>query len=506
MMLADGGGGSVRTSPVTQNQLAPQQPVRQDAQVEEAVSETVRFAQTHLADPAYVIQQTLADPSLDQGRKDEYVARIAELAGGEIGFCTIEGTFGPEQAGKILNALEDIGTAYTGPATPELRTEVTEAFGRAVDSGRLDADDVYDLVDPARIESSDGVRQLLTGVNDGAVLNRVADRLLTDAHREGYDINDSTKGVSALVAAADVAGMAADKGWSASANAVMQEIAAHPEKVAGDLTLTQAMMATSVMGSAMNGPVDGRTGFDALAGLVNGVTDAKLQPATDALFRDLVRSDTDNAVGGIDQSTNLSGGLNDLGAYFERHVDRLVEDDWRGTNTGGPETGIVADFAEKVMLHEDYGRGDQTAQALSGYIADKADVIANPDAAMDNRSDAARGLGTLLGSLQQAGSRHVEEAGSQAKDGLGLLRQVIDLAGDKVASKAGPVGSAAYGATMDRIADALEGVARGAAQDDIDGAMGELIKGAQAVRSAIRELDGDILDAFDQRAGQYQPK
>lgn len=503
MMLADG-GSSVRTSPVTQTQLAPQ-PVRQDPRVEEAVSETVRFAQTHLADPACVIEQTLADPSLNQAQKDEYVARIAELAGGEIGFCTMEGTFGPEQAGKILKALEDIGTAYTGPATPELRDQVTGAFGRAIDSGRLDADDVYDLVDPARIESSDGVRQLLTEANDGAVLNRVADRLLTDAHREGYDINDSTRGVSALVAAADVAGMAADKGRNASANAVMQEIAAHPEKVAGDLTLTQAMMATSVMGSATNGPVDGRTGFDALAGLVNGVTDPSLQPATDRLFATLIRSDTDGAVGGIDQSINLSNGLNDLGAYFDRNVDRLVEGDWRATNTGGGEQGLVTDFAEKVMLHEDYGRGDQTAQALSSYIADEADMIANPDAAMDDRSDAARGLGTLLGSLQQAGSRHVDAAGSQAKDGLGLLRQVIDLAGDKVAGQAGPIGSAAYGATMDRIAEALEGVARGAAQDDVDGAMGELIKGAQAVRSAIRELDGDILDAFDQRAGQYQP-
>jgi hypothetical protein len=49
-------------------------------------------------------------------------------------------------------------------------------------------------------------------------------RLVTDAERMGYNSNEYQRGPDTLVAATGVANMAANQGWTASANAIVQAI------------------------------------------------------------------------------------------------------------------------------------------------------------------------------------------------------------------------------------------------------------------------------------------
>ncbi len=283
MHIADaGGGGSVTNT-------APPACVVSDSKVKGAVEQTVAATQfgqqTDGAQAAYQIQQTLARSDLTQDQKDEYLAAIVQMAGGQSTFC---GSVDERTSDKLLNGLNDIGTAWTDPATPELRDQVTDGIARGVADGRLDADDLYGLVsEPAGA----GARQLLTDVRDGTALASVANRLVDDARAQGYDINDHQTGPQTLTAAADIANMAAAGGNRSAANAVLAEITRVETKgpVAGkDMTLTQAMMATTVGGGQWNN-LYARDGFHALSGLLNSSTqNAANQPAQDKLFADLV--------------------------------------------------------------------------------------------------------------------------------------------------------------------------------------------------------------------------
>jgi hypothetical protein len=488
VMLFEGGGGMTAGQTGTAASAS-------DPQVQEAVDRTLQYAEMRPESQvvAYQISEVMNDPSLTQEQKDAYIAIMAGLADGVGGaFCIPDG-----QAEAIRRAFNDIGAAWTDPATPGLRQQVTDSIARNVADGRLDVDEIHALV---REPGSAGARELLTGIRDGAVLSGVSDRLLADARREGYDINRYERGPELLTAAADIANMAAANGYTGSAGAVLAEIdrVMHAGPVAGDMTLVQAMMATSLGGLA---ELPGRDGFHALAGLLNSTAQtASNQEAQDRLFATLVRSGDDSYVGGLDQAGDVSGALDELGVYFEDNMDRLVAEDWRHTNTGHHLDGLVTDFTEKVMLHDGYGRADQTAEAMSDYIAHQAEIIADPDADVSEAEDAARALGTLLGSLELAGERYVDDAGGRAETGLGVLRSVIDLAGTKIASKAGPVGSAAYNATLGAIADGLKDAAVRAAEGDVDDVFGEIVNALQGVRLEINHLDGSILDAFDLRA------
>jgi hypothetical protein len=90
----------------------------------------------------------------------------------------------------------------------------------------------------------------LSGVRDGTALASVANHLVDDAHGQGYDINKYQTGPQTLTAAADIANMAAASGNRSAANAGLAEITRVEAKgpVVGEMTLTQAMMATTVGG------------------------------------------------------------------------------------------------------------------------------------------------------------------------------------------------------------------------------------------------------------------
>jgi hypothetical protein len=484
---------------------APAQPSLSDPKVDEAVETTLRFTE-HLGDPAYAIEQTLADDSLSQAQKDEYLARVIELAGNSSAMCTPYGSIDGERSQKLIDALERIGTAYTDPATPELRSDVTAAIGRAVDSGRLDAADVYGLVDPERNAISDGARELLTGIRDGAVLNRVADRLLGDAERLGYDINEYERGPEALTAAADIANMAADHGWTASANAIVAEIDKTMKEgaVAGDMTLVQAMMATS-LGGSYGSPVEGRTGLDALAGLVNSArsNDPKVAEATDSLFATLVRSGTDEAVGGLDQFGEKDESLAALGTYFNTNISRLIEDDWRKANTGGEQNLLVRDFTQNVLLEPDFAGRDATASAITDEMRRLSGIIDNEQAPMDARESAANSFGTLLGSIQQASASYVDKARGDTEEKVELVRGFTDLVTDKLLERGGPIAGEVGGRFVDAAWEQLATNAEEGAQAHVDDATGGMTATAQAFRDAMSPLDAKILNAFDMRVNLY---
>ncbi|WP_404335009.1 hypothetical protein AB2M62_14980 [Sphingomonas sp. MMS12-HWE2-04] len=507
--MLDPGGGTGGVSPsvgVTAQNQAQAAATRPDPKVEEAVQTTLRFTE-HLGDPAYAMQQTLSDTSLSQAQKDEYVARVTELAGANANVCTAAGSVTTEQSQKLVDAFERIGVAYTDPATPELRSQVSDAIARGVDSGRLDADDVYGLVDPSRNAVSDGARQLLSGVHDGATLNRVADRLLTEAQHQGYDINKYERGPETLTAAADIANMAADHGWTASANAVALEIDAQTAKgpVSGDMTLVQAMMATTVSGNAYGNPPEGRTGFDALAGLVNSArsNDPAVGKATDTLFGTLVRSREDGAVGGIDQYGDNAAPLGELGTYFNANASRLIEADWRKANTGGPENGLVRDFMREVMLEPDYKGRDATAATVSDEMRRLSGTIDNGALPLADRQTAASSLGTLLGSVQEASRSYVADAKGDAEDKIDLVRNFSDLVTDKLLAKGPPIVGDVGGKLVDAAWGALADRAEAGAKARADDATGGLTTTAQDFRNGMSELDPSLLTAFDLRVELY---
>ena len=126
MLISDAGGsGSISNS-------APPACIAGDPKVKEAVEQTV--AATEFGQPndgaqaAYQIRETLARTDLTQDQKDEYLAAVVQMAGGQSTFC---GSVDERTADKLLHGLNDIGTAWTDPATPELRAEVTAGIARA---------------------------------------------------------------------------------------------------------------------------------------------------------------------------------------------------------------------------------------------------------------------------------------------------------------------------------------------------------------------------------------
>lgn len=500
-----GGSGSVTNS-------APPACTNGDPEVREAVEQTVastEFGQPSDGGPvAYQISETLARTDLTQGQKDEYVAAIVQMAGGHSTFC---GSVDERGAEKLLAGLNDIGTAWTGPATPELREQVTESIARGVADGRLDADDLYGMVSG----SGAGARQLLTEVRDGNALASVSSRLVGDARSQGYDINDYQTGPETLTAAADIANMAAANGNRSAANEVLAEIArveAGGPVAGGDMTLTEAMMATTAGGGQWNN-LHERDGFHALSGLLNSVsqTDAN-QPAQDALFANLVRSGGEGYVGGLDEGENRGPALDQLGMYFDRNVQRLAETDWRMDNTGDLHHGLIQDFMRDVMLDPDYGRVEQTQEALSNEMTRLAVQIGDESLPGEVRENAASTLGAVMGSLEQAGADYIANAKGDSEAKVAFIRQFTDQITDKLIGKLGerlPEGGVSDGATgaannfVDALWQKLVDYDVQIAAGHVDDVTGGLLDLAQTIRTTMATGDASLLNAFDLRVELY---
>lgn len=509
MLISDAGGGGSATN------SAPPACVTADTKVKAAVGQTVaatEFGQsTDGAQATYQIEQTLARDDLTEDQKDEYLAAVAQMAGGQSTFC---GSVDERTAEKLLRGLNDIGTAWTGPATPELRDQVTAGIARGVADGRLDADDLYGLVSEP---GTHGARQLLSEVRDGTALASASNRLVDDARAQGYDINKYQTGPQTLTAAADIANMASAGGNRSAANAVLAEITRVEAKgpVVGDMRLTQAMMATTVGGGQWNN-LHGRDGFHALSGLLNSVSPtAANQPAQDKLFAGLVRSGGEGYVGGLEEGGHRGPAIDQLGNYFDRNVSRLAETDWRMDNTGDFHQSLTQDFIRNVLLDADYGRASQSQDALSGEMTRLAVKIGDKNLSPDQRESAASTLGAMMGSLEQAGADYIANAEGKAEAKVAFVRQLTDMVTDKLIGKLGekiPEGEVRDGATkaggnfVDQLWQKLVDHERQAAEGSVDETTGGVLDLARAIRTTMSTGDANLLTAFDLRVELYYDK
>lgn len=495
MFVADTGGVAASTPTYTPPAPPP------DPKVTDAVVETIQAGTAFGPEPvgamAYQIQQQLADPSLTQAQKDDYVAQLVDLTHSP-GWSTLDnGKTVPE---LVQAALEQVGAGDGSDEGAALSGQVGDAIGRGVDSGRLDADDLYGLVDPSTNTFSDGARQLLSQVTDGRMLNQVAGRLLDAAQAEGYDINAYENGPAMLVAAGDIANMAAAHGVPASANAVVREIgrveAAGP--VAGDMGLMEAMMATTSTGPYSSLVAPDRNGFDVLAGLVNSANPnaSGVQTTTDSMFATLVRS-------GHTGSEN-SAGLGELGQYFNTNLSRLNENGWRFNSAEDARENLVQDFVGKIMLDADYPLKDESVAAIGSEMDRLAGDLQNGSLTEDQRLAGATGLGELVGSVK-GGANDFFESSKESKDAkIDAIRFFSDKLTGFVSSKAGPAGAlidAGVDAAWTAGSEHLDAGIRAEVRD----ALGSFYDQSNQLRTALGELDAGLINAFDQRYVEHVP-
>jgi hypothetical protein len=308
-----------------------------DPVVDQRVRETIEFTQfSRASDPAYIISQTLADTSLTQAQKDEYIARLVEISRLD-NHITLEGQHvTSEDTGKLRTAFEEIGDAWTGNNTPELMTQVRDSIARSADSGRLSATDLHGLFNTQNGGSADGIRTLLSTISDGDTLNSLSGMLLADARRAGLSEPYSTGG-ALLVAAGDIANMAAAHGRTSAANAVALEIRSQTKNMSSkDANKYVETLILNADGEWFGGPQPGRAAFEVLSTLVNSTSlnSENGRQAVDSLFASLVRSDFERFQG-------REAGMSQLGEYFDNNLRRMLQNDWRadGPNSGKCDAG-----------------------------------------------------------------------------------------------------------------------------------------------------------------------
>jgi hypothetical protein len=450
------------------------------------------------------INEVMNDPNMTKAQKEDFIASLIEMAAGK---STAYGSANAREKEAIVKGLADIGTAQNGSATPELREAVAKAIGDATTSRRLDADDLYGLFTPAGNFQGNGVRALLTEIKDGKVLGSLAEKLAKEAERSGYNINDYKQhGVSLLIAATDIANMAAKNGSPAAADMIVGIIDAQMAKgpVAGDLTLVDAMLSLGTQSGMYGAAIPGRSGLDALSGLL---TSAPTNPdAKDRLFASLVRAD---GPGSIKRPTgDPSNALNDIGRYFDRNATRLIEADWRQTNTGTVYEDLTRDFIQNVVYNKQYDGAERTAAALSTEMKRLSARIQNTSLSDGERLFAANSLGVICGSLKGAAERFISDEGSRANSRTAGPAFFADLLFGKLASKAGPAGPV-VGLTGDAIIDSMikgyvDRVERKAASS-VDQLTGDLTTMGADARQAFNIFANDLefmtqlMSQFDQR-------
>jgi hypothetical protein len=451
------------------------------------------------------INEVMNDPNMTKAQKEDFIASLIEMAAGK---ATAYGTANAREKEAIVKGLADVGTAQNGSATPELRTAVAKTIGDATTSRRLDAEELYGLFTPAGNFQGNGVRALLTEIKDGKVLGSLAEKLAKEAERSGYNINDyGQHGVSLLIAATDIANMAARNGSPAAANMIVGIIDAQMAKgpVAGDLMLVDAMLSLGMQSGMYGAAIPGRSGLDALSGLL---TSAQTNPdAKDRLFAALVRAD---GPGSIKRPTgDPSSALNDIGRYFDRNAARLIESDWRQTGTNAGYEDLTRDFIQNVVYDKQYDGAKNTAAVLATEMKRLSGNIQNTSLSDGERLRAANSLGVICGSLKGAAERFISDEGSKANSRTAGPAFFADLLLGKLASKAGPAGPV-VGLTGDAIIDAMiNGYvdrAKGNAASTVNQLTGDLTTMGADARQALNllanelELMAHLMSQFDQRS------
>jgi uncharacterized protein YidB (DUF937 family) len=457
------------------------------------------------------IAEVMTDTTIPEAERDRFLAGVVDLAGGN-GISAD----GAERIRASLGSLGESGSAADIAATQE-------SLGRQIANGTVDAAALSALFADGSRGTADGLRVLMAGIADGRVLNRVADTLLTEARAIGATATgaDRERYAATLMAAAGVANLAAAHGARASSRAVLEELTIAMAVVprSGDLGLIERLLVADGMGISQPGD---RSALNTLATLINSATGPGAGRPTidraDALFADIIRTASSFGLGesGLlsalrPDTRGVASALDQLGRYFEANTGRLLERDWTLSNSGSPHEGLVQDFLRHVMLNPDYVQRDRSAQALGTTIDALNTTMLDGTLALHARTDAARALGILFGSLKQAGEDFVADSRLSAQQQAGLLGGTVDLlfrtairAGG-LTSAAQPAAEAAARGIIGALTDGHVQAAGAAAQGRADAALGATSDTIADYRRALADLPpavrGAILDAFDFRAG-----
>ncbi|QTD56147.1 hypothetical protein [Parasphingorhabdus cellanae] len=495
---------------------------QQDPAVTELLEFTIQNAGTTFGNStAFTIESVLGDSSLSQAQKDEYIARLVEISRLD-NHTTLEGhQMTPQAASNIREAFEYIGDGEALVNGDQARGQLQDSIARSADNGRLSATDLHGLFNPntstaslGRSASSDGLRSLLTGITNGDTLDSLAGKLLTDAQRLGYD--QTGPGVDQLLAAADVANMAAANGRTRAANLVMNEIGRHSDlnTQVGDRSLVEQLLAVSTRDSfeGRNTP-PGHSAVEVLSTLINAAstsTNTQRQRQADELFATLVRSADGEYSNGLGSSDNQEIAFNQLGEYFNANITRLVEGDWRNANpnSGLAATRVVQDFVRNVLLDPSFSDLEATADAITDEMFRLSNVILNESLPPNIRQNAAATFGVLLGSIQEGGRQYVADARGNAQTEIDNVRVFTDFLTSQAISKiggpvGGPIGNLIVGQGTDRLESLLVDRAENIARNEFEETGGPLVEFGQILRSALNGLDDSYLGPLDDRLDQF---
>lgn len=505
--------GAVQTAARTQ----------QDPAVTELLDFTIQNASTAFGNSsAFTIESVLGDPSLTQAQKDEYIARLVEISRLD-NHTTLEGhEMTPQAASNIREAFEYIGDGGALMNGDQARGQLQDSIARSANSGRLSATDLHGLFNPntassssmGRSASSDGLRSLLTGITNGDTLDSLAGKLLTDAQRLGYD--QTGPGVDQLLAAVDVANMAAANGRTRAANLVMNEIGKQTDlnTQVGDRSLVDQLLAVSARDSfeGRNTP-PGHSAVEVLSTLLNSAslsTSPQRQLQADALFATLVRSADSGYGNGLGSNDNQQIAFNQLGEYFNDNITRLVAGDWRNSNpnSGLSDTRVTQDFVRNVLLDPSFSELEATADAITDEMFRLSNTVLNENLPRNIRENAAATFGVLLGSIQEGGRQYVADARGNAQTEIDNVRTLTDFLTGQVISKAGgpiggPIGNLIAGQGADRLEGLLVDRAENIARQEFHETGGPLVEFGQILRSALSGLDNAYLGPLDDRLDQF---
>jgi hypothetical protein len=440
----------------------------------------------------YAISEVMKDPSLTKAQKEDVIASLIEMAAGKP---TPYGGANKQEKAAIVKAFANIGTASTNYSTPELRATVTKVIGEATNAKRLDANDLHGLFSPAGNYQGIGVRELLTGIKDGKVLGSLAEMLAKEAGPPRNNKDDyKEQRVQLLVAAADIAGMAAKNGSPAMANTIIGIIAPTDKngKAVIDVKLVDAMLSAGTQSGLYGIAIPGRSGLDALSSLLPAATNG---PAADQLFATLVRADGPGSI--KSPAGDPSAALGNIGKYFDRNASRLIESDWRQTNTRAVYEDLTRDFIQNIVYNKEYDGAKNTATVLATEMKRLSGNIQNTSLSDGERLRAGNSLGVICGSLKGATERFIGNEGDKAKDKMGVVKFFGDILfgelASKAASKTGPAGvvvGPVVGLTGDAIIDAM-------ISGYVDRAERKAASSAEQLTGDLTSMGADARQAFN---------
>jgi hypothetical protein len=155
------------------------------------------------------------------------------------------------------------------------------------------------------------------------------------------------------------------------------------------------------------------------------------------------------------------------------------------------------------MLDPDYSGRDATAAKITDEIGRLAGIVGNQNLSEEVRVTAASSLGSLMGSMQEAGRLYIADARGSTESKVENVRLFTDLVSDKLLERGGPLGSALGGEFVDSLWEGLVDRAENQATSDVKERIGGLTDFAQVFRSAMQNLDANLINAFDDRLDQY---